>query len=125
MIVIWTIYSLITFYIMWKSRESPLKPTTPRHIYKWFHYSHALCYGLSVASYIWLLLDAMGFTFFLSQVTGVDFSSSQVLLFYGTYFAVLGRDCADLVTDTLANSLGVWFCSGSYGRLQRLMVCRL
>ena len=104
-LLIWCAYSAAASYYVYQARRKPLQPTTPRIVYRFFD----VCYTLT------------------SQVAGVCFGAMALLVFappivmilpeivtqalvlgtlYGTYFAVLTRDLAELAAETIATNLG-------------------
>ena len=84
--------------------ENPLKPTTPRETYSWFYWVYRLSYITAVVGYLVLMTEFFG----LSALTGIPMVSlGSLLLFYGLYFGVLGRDLAEICAEKMANALGV------------------
>ncbi|VDM71933.1 unnamed protein product, partial [Strongylus vulgaris] len=110
-LVTWLIYTICSTWIWRKSTEDHISGTTPRLVYKWFLFLHKLSYVLGVAGYIIMIFTLMGlnFIFGLQSTTCMDAVESVLgilLLFYGLYYGVLGRDFAHICTDRMACKIG-------------------
>lgn len=76
-----------------------------------FFVLYRFTYMVSVIGYIFLVGEFLGF----SQVLGALIGDTHfhlgtyaiTLLFYGLYFGVLNRDCAEIVTERMASTMGV------------------
>jgi len=103
MISIWAIFSLMTSFIIRKALQKPIHPTTPRQVYIWFYRIYQFCSSLAAFGYILVMID---------YVLGPAMKSHQIaqtgllLVFYGVYFGVLGRDIAELCADWMAAVMG-------------------
>jgi len=110
MIFVWTIFSAITFYLMKQASVSLIPADIPKRIYGWFFLVYRLCYGTALFGYILIMLDIIGLGVILpitEWVAGASYSYvGFLLIFYGLYFGVLGRDCAEMCTDRLASKMG-------------------
>ena len=105
-IVTWIIFTALSAFIFSKALEKPLRCTTPRLVYKWFYLLHKVSYGMGIFGYCVMMATIMGlnFIFGADPHTWMDFS--VMLLFYGIYYGVLGRDLAEICSDKLAIKIG-------------------
>jgi len=110
MLVVWTIYSLMTGVVLNRATRQPIARSTPRLVYSWFAIMHKVCYALSVFSVV--LINFIP-------------SAALYLLFYGLYYGVLGRDCAQVCTDLLAAKLGYYSKEGMPSRVLAHNVCAI
>jgi len=111
MILIWTVYSIFTGYLIVKASSSPIYKEIPSRVYAWFYLVYRLSYGCTIVGYTLVMLEFLGFTHLLVAATGIEMLHSTayvgaLLLFYGLYYGVLGRDCAEMCTDRLASIMG-------------------
>lgn len=105
MIVIWCIFSVITLFIMFKATRRKLHVKTPRIVYRWFLLIYQVSYVLGVVGYIILLLVFTGVGLFLPVTPDVILEFGVTLVFYGVYYGVMGRDCAEVCVDFMAASM--------------------
>jgi len=109
MLVVWTLFSIITAIILSKANHRPLQKETPKFVYGWFFLVYRVCYGLAIFGYVLFMIELLGFTHFLIHTFNIEFSSAYVgilFIFYGLYFGVLGRDFAEMCTDRMASVMG-------------------
>lgn len=111
-IVIWSLYSIASGFVIFLSKRNPLAGTTPRRIYKWFLLTYQCFYFCGAIGYVVLMI-----TFFaLPQAVGLRVETAMgfglTLLFYGLYFGVLGRDLSGLCTEYLAARIGYYTPQG-------------
>jgi RING finger protein 121 len=111
-----------------RATRSPIERTTPRLFYKWFLLVHKVSYILGIVGYVGLMLTFLGFnflffvsptviilnTFFFSKRNHLKFipikaalDVSVIVMFYGVYYGVLGRDIAEICSDLMAAKIGV------------------
>lgn len=87
----WIAWSARTFHLLQLSRAKTLARDTPERVYSWFLQTHTICYLLGTSSiYLFLFLPSLCFS----------------VLFFALYFAVLGRDLAEIATDYISNTVG-------------------
>jgi RING finger protein 121/175 len=84
---------------------------TPRRVYSWFLAVFAVSRAMGVAGYVMVLLEVFGAGPLLSLF--LPAGASLTLLFYGLYFGILTRDCAELAAESMALLLGA---GGGMGR---------
>ena len=101
---IWGAWSASTGAILHACAGKSLAPSTPRRVYAWFLASYKVSVAAGAAGYACLLLGLVTATFGLPTPLGDG--GALLLLWYGLYFGVLGRDAAELAADRLAASLG-------------------
>ncbi|GAB6032655.1 hypothetical protein CHUAL_011533 [Chamberlinius hualienensis] len=107
-IFIWLIFSSITIYILSKTRRQPIEGTTPRLVYRWFLLIYKMSYCIGLFGYIVMMLTLLGFNLLLDvkPTTGMDLG--LLCLFYALYYGVMGRDYAEICTDTMAVKIGYY-----------------
>ena len=81
-------------------------PTT-RLVYRWFLLIYQGTYAIGIAGYLTLLLFFTGVGFLLPFEPDTVMEAGVTLVFYGVYFGVMGRDCAELCVDYMAASITV------------------
>lgn len=108
----WIIFTVVTAFITHKARKKPLHGSTPRLVYQWFLVVFRISYTIGVFGYILVLLTMMGVNmiFLIRPETAMDFS--LLLMFYGLYYGVMGRDFAEICSDTMASTIGYYTRSG-------------
>jgi RING finger protein 121 len=106
-LIIWIVFTAVTVWIGRKATQVPIEQTTPRLLYKWFLFVHKVSYVLGVVGYIGLMMTFLGlnFLFFISPTAALDVS--VLMMFYGVYYGVLGRDIAEVCSDKMASKIGV------------------
>lgn len=77
-------------------------------IYTWFFWLYWVSYATGVVGYVLLLSDI----FAIAPLLGFRWAAywGLHLLFYGLYFGVLDRDCAEICTDYMSAEMGVRIC---------------
>ncbi|KAK9917064.1 hypothetical protein WJX75_000479 [Coccomyxa subellipsoidea] len=108
---VWVIYSAITMYMLSLCSVGRMERSTPRRVYKWFSSMYMVSVGLGVAGYVLFfmlgLLETAGAGQQLRAVWPSLNSMCVMLLWYGLYFGVLGRDCAEVAADRMASLIGM------------------
>ncbi|PAV83110.1 hypothetical protein WR25_07759 [Diploscapter pachys] len=109
---IWTAFTIASTFVWFKASADHISGTTPRMVYKWFLLLHKMSYVLGIAGYFTMMFALMGlnFVFGLKQTTVMD--AGILLLFYGLYYGVLGRDFAHICTDRMACKIGYYTPDG-------------
>ena len=82
-------------------------PPWHRQVYKWFLLIYKICCGLGVVGYVIIMVTMMGFNLLFSVKANVWMDSGLLLIFYGLYYGVLGRDIAEVCADKMASHIGV------------------
>jgi RING finger protein 121 len=117
MVVIWTMFTSITAYLLKQASASPVPKGVPRKVYTWFMNIHRLCGGLAVVGYALMVMQ------FLVPFPLMD--TGILLLFYGLYFGVLLRDCAEIASDRIASHMGFYSKDGIPSRQAQKHVCSI
>ena len=78
-----------------------------RKVYKWFYLIYKISYALGVCGYtvIMCTLLNLNLIFLIRPEKAMDFG--LLLLFYGLYYGVLGRDFAEICSEKMAAHIGV------------------
>jgi len=111
MVTIWSFYSIMTSYLIYAASRNPLYKEVPSWVYGWFNLVYKMTWGLIVGGTTMILLEFFGVVHLVIAITQIEFIHKLVgigglCLFYGFYFGVLGRDCAEMCTDRLASVMG-------------------
>ncbi|CAL8463670.1 g3204 [Coccomyxa elongata] len=108
---VWVIYSGMTLYMLSLCSVGRMDRSTPKRVYKWFSSIYMLSVGLGVVGYILMamlgFLEAGGVGPQLRAALPSLHSLCISLLWYGLYFGVLGRDCAEVAADRMASLIGM------------------
>ena len=82
-----------------------------RMVYKWFYFIHKGTTALSLVGYFIIMLTLFGVSLMFTINPDTAAEVGLLVLFYGLYFGVLGRDFAEICADKMASKLGVrLFC---------------
>ncbi|GBF93490.1 hypothetical protein Rsub_06623 [Raphidocelis subcapitata] len=104
-LVVWAGFTAVTLYLLWLCLgKKKVDMQTPRKVYTFFLAAYKIAWTLGVAGYVLLILDLFGVGLLLTAL-GLPAGTSLVLLWYGLYFGILGRDCAELMADAMAAGL--------------------
>lgn len=111
-VLIWLVYCILTGWVARVTFKRHISGTTPRFVYSYFYYLHLTSAFVSVFGY-------MTFFFTLLGVPAVFFNKPErfadaglMIMFYGLYYGVVGRDLADWTTDRLASHIGYYSKDG-------------
>ncbi|KAF8065963.1 rnf121 [Scenedesmus sp. PABB004] len=103
-LAVWAVYSGVTGYLVGQCLGKRVHHTLPRRVYAWFLGAHRVSVGVGMAGYALLVLDMFGVGLLLAR--WVEPGLSLVLLWYGLYFGILGRDLAEVASEQMANVIG-------------------
>ena len=86
--------------------DHPLKtpvsyPLLPVQVYSYFLGIYKVSVGVGIAGYALLVLEFCGIGAFLRPALAP--TACLMLLWYGLYFGVLGRDCAEVAADRMVS----------------------
>ena len=87
--------------------QKPLHGSTPRLVYKWFYFLHQISCGLGIIGYSIIMATFMGVNMIFGVLPTKWMDCGVLLLFYGLYYGVLGRDLAEIAADSMAANVGV------------------
>ncbi|KAI8635958.1 hypothetical protein BD408DRAFT_454841 [Parasitella parasitica] len=80
---------------------------TPRMVYKWFTVVYNVSFVVGVVGYALILVAFFGIAEIFSA--GSEFIQTGILMLsYGLYFGVLGRDFVEICTDRMAATIGYY-----------------
>jgi len=99
-VTIWSLFVCANVVIYRKSKEKPLKPETPRTIYRWFAIIHKLTYMGGAAGYLIFLIGM-----FIEGQTKI-LEAGLIIAFYGLYFGILNKDTVDELSSRMALNIG-------------------
>ncbi|KAM3965932.1 E3 ubiquitin ligase Rnf121 [Aphomia sociella] len=122
-IIIWSIFTLLTAFVIRKSTYKPMSVTTPRLVYKWFYLIYKVSCFLGVFGYVVMMLTFLGLNIMFGHKPQQWMDVALMFLFYGLYFGVLGRDVAEYCTDKMAASIGYYTQEGIPTRQLESNVC--
>ncbi|XP_026466413.1 RING finger protein 121 [Ctenocephalides felis] len=111
-IFFWLIFSCITGFIGIRALQSPIQGTTPRLVYKWFYFLYKLSLVLGIIGYGMVMATFAGVNLIFNQRPHSWMDLGFLLLFYGLYYGVLGRDIAEICADKIASKIGYYTREG-------------
>jgi len=76
-------------------------------MYKWFYLIYKISYAIGIVGYAVIMLTLFGFNILLLIKPQVAMDFGLLLLFYGLYYGVVGRDFAEVCSDKMASHIGV------------------
>ena len=103
-VFIWSAVSFLFVYHLWLALgrgSSRMSPNTPRQVYKFFKLISNITFFLVTGGYFALLMGV-----FLNIPITFFYDLAFHAMFYGLYFGVLGRDLIELVSDSMASTIG-------------------
>eukprot|EP00878_Enallax_costatus_P017160 GHUV01018016.1.p1 GENE.GHUV01018016.1~~GHUV01018016.1.p1 ORF type:complete len:286 (+),score=74.02 GHUV01018016.1:743-1600(+) len=103
-LAVWATYSAVTGYLLYLSSGRKMHMSTPRKVYGWFLATYKVSVAVGMTGYILLILDMFGVGLLLAKY--VEPGLSLVLLWYGLYFGILGRDLAEVASEQMASTIG-------------------
>jgi len=102
---IWSLYSIATGFVFYKAIESrSIDKMVPKQVYRWFIGAFRTSVGVGVTGYGLLLLEIFGAGMMAGPLFDPGFAI--ILIWYGLYFGILTRDCAEVASDRMAARLG-------------------
>ncbi|XP_045778236.1 RING finger protein 121 [Maniola jurtina] len=122
-IIVWTIFTLLTSLVIWKSSQKPMSNTTPRMVYKWFYLIYKVSCFFMLFGYVVMVLTFLSVNVVFNHRPQSWMDVGLMCMFYGVYFGVLGRDVAEYCTDKMAASIGYYTKEGMPTRHLENNVC--
>ncbi|EMP24918.1 hypothetical protein UY3_17989 [Chelonia mydas] len=80
--------------------------TAIRLVYKWFLLLYKLSYAVGIVGYLDIMFTMFGFNLAFQIKTEDSLDFGVILLFYGLYYGVMGRDFAEICSDYMASTMG-------------------
>ena len=85
-----------------------------RLMYKWFLLIYKTSYAVGILGYFVIMFTLFGLNVLVLIKPNVAMDFGLLLLFYGLYYGVVGRDFAEVCTDKMAANIGVSIHNVSY-----------
>lgn len=124
-IVVWFLVTCVTAYVCHLATRQPVNNTTPRLVYKWFFLVFKVSYWLGIAGYLCFMFTLFGLNLLFAISPQVSMDFALLIVFYGIYFGVVGRDMAELCSDKMASRIGYTSSTGLPGRQLENDVCAI
>lgn len=103
-VLVWVIFSAAVLYLLSRCLVPKLDSGTPRIVYSFFLAVHRVTVIIGVTGYLLILSEFFGLGPLLRLLLPKNFALD--VLWYGLYFGILGRDCAEVAADRMASGLG-------------------
>ncbi|CAG9465085.1 unnamed protein product [Pedinophyceae sp. YPF-701] len=103
-ILVWLAYSAATGFVLYLSTRKPLAQNTPRLAYTWFIGTYNA--SVLVGSFGIALMFGAFIGFGPLEFLVVSPNTIILLEWYGCYFGVVTRDCAELAGEIMASTMG-------------------
>ncbi|RXG51766.1 RING finger protein [Armadillidium vulgare] len=119
---------------MKQALNRPLQPYVPsilnnyyflicRQVYKWFFFIYKACCVLGVAGYFLMMFTLLGVNIIFGARPTAWMDAAFMLIFYGLYYGVLGRDLAEVCADKMASHIGYYKAEGMPTRTLDAGIC--
>jgi RING finger protein 121 len=105
MLFVWSVFSAVTGFFVYKSTRRSITGSTPRLVYRWFLAVHQITTVVGIVGYIVMILVFSGLVLVFGLSVDGTMEVALMLMFYGIYFGLLGRDCAEMCVDVMAASM--------------------
>uniref|UniRef100_A0A3B3CWL7 Ring finger protein 175 n=1 Tax=Oryzias melastigma TaxID=30732 RepID=A0A3B3CWL7_ORYME len=119
----WGMFSVVTSYVIFRATRKPLSCRTPRMVYKWFLLIYKLSYAVGVLGYLAIMFTMFGFNVFFRIKAEDSMDVGVIMLFYGLYYGVMGRDFAEICSDYMASTIGYYSKGGMPSRSLSNDIC--
>jgi RING finger protein 121/175 len=118
---VWAAYTATTGYVLYCCTFRKMSRTLPKQVYRWFLGVFRVSVMVGATGYVLLTISIFG-----AGVTQgpsplgplTDPATVLTVLWYGLYFGILTRDCAEVASDRMAAAL----VSGGGCRVERVLV---
>ena len=81
-----------------------------RLVYQWFLLIYKISYAIGIVGYLCIMFTFFGLNILLMVKPQIAMDFGLLLLFYGLYYGVVGRDFAEVCSDKMASHIGVRYC---------------
>jgi len=111
-LTVWCLFTAVTGHLLSLCLAKPMARSTPRKVYTWFLLLYKISVGIGSIGYVLLLvfyfLEIFGLHHLVHDVISKVLTPTSAILWiwYGLYFGILGRDCAEVCADTMSQRLG-------------------
>lgn len=111
-LLVWIVFTGITGHLLSLCLAKPMDRTTPRKVYTWFLLLYKVSVGIGSTGYFLLLafyfLEIFGLHHLVHDVISKVITPTAAVLWiwYGLYFGILGRDCAEVCADQMSKRIG-------------------
>lgn len=122
---VWSIFTLITVFVLWQATCTPMGKYTPRLVYKWFLNVHKITYALGIIGYMIIMFTFFGLNLLVLVKPDTAMGAGVTIIFYGLYYGVLGRDMAEICTEKIATKIGYFTESGMPSKHLAANICCL
>ena len=104
---VWAFFSGVTGYLLYKCTfERTIEKSLPKLIYRWFFTVFKVSVAIGSIGYVLLLITIFAFSGAVPPSMEFLPPLAFLCLWYGLYFGILTRDCAEVASDRIANRLG-------------------
>ncbi|CAB3401857.1 unnamed protein product [Caenorhabditis bovis] len=107
-LVTWASFTFFSAMIWFRASSSQITGDTPRFVYKYFLLLHKLSYVLGIIGYLIMMFALLGFNYVFGIKQNTCMDAGILILYYGLYYGVLGRDFAHICTDRMAAKIGYY-----------------
>jgi len=121
-LVLWLLFTLKTGQMIMLARGQAIEKDVPKRVYTYFYNMYRGTYGLACFGYISILCNIFGISFLL-HINQLVATIGTLGMFYGLYFGVMARDCAELSAEFMASSIGFTRAQEKYYDPSRCAIC--
>uniref|UniRef100_A0A158Q813 RING-type domain-containing protein n=1 Tax=Elaeophora elaphi TaxID=1147741 RepID=A0A158Q813_9BILA len=94
-LITWIVYSMLSTVIWYRATRPQISGKTPSYV-------------LGIVGYIFIMFTLLGLNHIFAIKARILMDAGLLLLFYGLYYGVLGRDFAHICTDRIASKIGYY-----------------
>ncbi|TPX46903.1 hypothetical protein SeMB42_g03524 [Synchytrium endobioticum] len=112
----WFLFSCLNLYVVRNALQKPIRPATPKWTYAFYDWVYKICSSTGFMGYAIFMAAFFHLPHILWNAS-LDseikyFETGILLMFYGLYFGVLGRDTVDRLADRMAYAVGYYAGKG-------------
>jgi len=111
-LLVWLAFSAFTGYLLSLCLAKPMDRSTPRKVYTWFLLAYKVSVGVGSTGYglllVFYFLEVFGLHHLVHDIISRVITPNAAILWiwYGLYFGILGRDCAEVCADQMSKRIG-------------------